>query len=69
MELVVGRVVKAHGITGELVVDVRTDDASMGHEATVSKVSEDQLFYLMSRSLSLMNQSMVRPARLMQLAQ
>lgn len=26
MELVVGRVVKPHGITGELVVDVRTDD-------------------------------------------
>lgn len=26
MELVVGRVIKAHGITGELVVDVRTDD-------------------------------------------
>lgn len=26
MELIVGRVVKAHGITGELVVDVRTDD-------------------------------------------
>ncbi|BBZ75111.1 ribosome maturation factor RimM [Mycolicibacterium anyangense] len=26
MELVVGRVVKAHGITGELVVEVRTDD-------------------------------------------
>jgi 16S rRNA processing protein RimM len=26
MELVAGRVVKAHGITGELVVDVRTDD-------------------------------------------
>ncbi len=26
MELVVGRVVKAHGLTGELVVDVRTDD-------------------------------------------
>lgn len=26
MELVVGRVVKAHGVTGELVVDVRTDD-------------------------------------------
>jgi len=33
-------------------VDVRTDDVSMGHEATVSKVSEDQLFYLMSRGLS-----------------
>ena len=26
MELVVGRIAKAHGITGELVVDVRTDD-------------------------------------------
>lgn len=26
MELVVGRVAKAHGVTGELVVDVRTDD-------------------------------------------
>lgn len=26
MELVVGRVVKAHGISGEVVVDVRTDD-------------------------------------------
>jgi 16S rRNA processing protein RimM len=26
MELVVGRVARAHGITGELVVDVRTDD-------------------------------------------
>lgn len=33
-------------------VDVRTDDVSMGHEATVSKVSEDQLFYLMSRGLA-----------------
>ena len=33
-------------------VDVRTDDVSMGHEATVSKVSEDQLFYLMSRGLT-----------------
>ncbi len=32
-------------------VDVREDDVSMAHEATVSKVSEDQLFYLMSRGL------------------
>ena len=32
-------------------VDVCTDDVSMAHEATVSKVSEDQLFYLMSRGL------------------
>jgi Fe-S cluster assembly protein SufB len=33
-------------------VDVREDDVTMGHEATVSKVSEDQLFYLMSRGMS-----------------
>ena len=32
-------------------VDVREDNVAMGHEATVSKVSEDQLFYLMSRGL------------------
>ena len=32
-------------------VDVRTEDVVMGHEATVSKVNEDQLFYLMSRGL------------------
>ncbi len=33
-------------------VDVREDDVRMGHEATVSKVSEDQLFYLMSRGMA-----------------
>ncbi|MGB3439634.1 MAG: Fe-S cluster assembly protein SufB [Actinophytocola sp.] len=33
-------------------VDIRNDNVSMGHEATVSKVSEDQLFYLMSRGLT-----------------
>ena len=33
-------------------VDVREDDVSMGHEATVSKVSADQLFYLMSRGIT-----------------
>lgn len=33
-------------------VDVREDDVSMGHEATVSKISEDQLFYLQSRGLT-----------------
>jgi Fe-S cluster assembly protein SufB len=32
-------------------VDVREDDASIGHEATVSKVGADQLFYLMSRGV------------------
>ncbi len=32
-------------------VDVREDDVSMMHEATVSKVSADQLFYLMSRGM------------------
>ncbi|HZC90257.1 MAG TPA: ribosome maturation factor RimM [Mycobacterium sp.] len=29
MELIVGRVVKAHGVTGEVVVDVRTDDPEL----------------------------------------
>ena len=33
-------------------VDVRTDDVEMSHEATVSKVSADQLFYLMQRGLT-----------------
>jgi Fe-S cluster assembly protein SufB len=33
-------------------VDVREDDVAMGHEATVSKISDDQLFYLMSRGMT-----------------
>ncbi|WP_343573443.1 Fe-S cluster assembly protein SufB [Mycobacterium sp.] len=33
-------------------VDIREDDVTMGHEATVSKVSDTQLFYLMSRGLT-----------------
>src|SRR6201993_2747906 len=32
--------------------DIREDDVEMGHEATVSKISEEQLFYLMSRGLT-----------------
>jgi Fe-S cluster assembly protein SufB len=31
--------------------DIREDDVSIGHEATVTKLSEDQLFYLMSRGM------------------
>src|SRR3984957_16470858 len=33
-------------------IEVKEQDAQVGHEATVSKVGEDQLFYLMSRGLS-----------------
>jgi len=33
-------------------IDCREDDVSMGHEATVSRVSEDQLFYLMQRGMN-----------------
>jgi Fe-S cluster assembly protein SufB len=33
-------------------IDIRVDDVQLGHEATVSRVSEEQLFYLMSRGLS-----------------
>lgn len=32
--------------------EIKNDDIVLEHEATVSKVSEDQLFYLMSRGLS-----------------
>ena len=31
--------------------DVREDDVSMGHEATVSKIADEQLFYLQSRGI------------------
>jgi len=33
-------------------MEIEEQDARIGHEATVSKVGEDQLFYLMSRGLS-----------------
>lgn len=33
-------------------MDVKEDDISLGHEATVSKIGDEQLFYLMSRGLS-----------------
>ena len=32
--------------------DIRNDHVTLGHEAKVSKVSEEQLFYLMSRGIS-----------------
>jgi Fe-S cluster assembly protein SufB len=32
-------------------IDIRVDDVELGHEATVSKVSAEQLFYLMSRGM------------------
>jgi Fe-S cluster assembly protein SufB len=33
-------------------IEIEEETAAIGHEATVSKVGEDQLFYLMSRGLS-----------------
>jgi Fe-S cluster assembly protein SufB len=33
-------------------MDIQEEDTSIGHEARVSKVADDQLFYLMSRGLS-----------------
>ena len=33
-------------------IEIDEDDVSIGHEATVSKVGEEQLFYLTSRGLS-----------------
>jgi Fe-S cluster assembly protein SufB len=33
-------------------IDIRVDDVQLGHEATVSRVSEEQLFYLQSRGMA-----------------
>jgi Fe-S cluster assembly protein SufB len=33
-------------------MDIRTDDADVGHEATIGRISDDAVFYLMSRGLS-----------------
>ena len=33
-------------------MDIQEEDTSIGHEATVSKVADDQIFYLMSRGLT-----------------
>ncbi|HEX9924767.1 MAG TPA: SufD family Fe-S cluster assembly protein, partial [Anaerolineae bacterium] len=33
-------------------IEIEEDEVSIGHEASVSKVSEEQLFYLMSRGIS-----------------
>jgi Fe-S cluster assembly protein SufB len=33
-------------------IEVEAQDVTMGHEASVSKIGEDQLFYLMSRGIS-----------------
>src|SRR3954452_4776768 len=32
-------------------IDIRVDDVQLGHEATVSRVSEEQIFYLQSRGM------------------
>lgn len=33
-------------------MDIRTSDADMGHEASIGKISDDAIFYLMSRGIS-----------------
>ena len=33
-------------------MDIRTDDADVGHEATIGRISDEAVFYLMSRGLS-----------------
>jgi Fe-S cluster assembly protein SufB len=33
-------------------IEIDEDDVKVGHEASVSKIGEEQLFYLMSRGLS-----------------
>ena len=34
------------------VMDIRTDDTDVGHEAKIGRISDDAVFYLMSRGLS-----------------
>lgn len=33
-------------------MDIRTDDADVGHEASIGRISDDAVFYLMSRGIS-----------------
>jgi len=33
-------------------MDIRTKDAQIGHEAKIGKISDDAVFYLMSRGIS-----------------
>ena len=33
------------------VMDIRTDDASVGHEASIGRIQDDTVFYLMSRGI------------------
>ncbi|AKI97100.1 Fe-S cluster assembly protein SufB [Kosmotoga pacifica] len=34
------------------IIDVRTEQADIGHEARIGRISEDQIFYLMTRGLT-----------------
>lgn len=33
-------------------MDIRTDDADIGHEAKIGRISDEAVFYLMSRGMS-----------------
>jgi Fe-S cluster assembly protein SufB len=33
-------------------MDIRTDDADVGHEAKIGRISDEAVFYLMSRGIS-----------------
>ena len=33
-------------------MDIRTRDAAIGHEAKIGSISDDEVFYLMSRGMS-----------------
>jgi Fe-S cluster assembly protein SufB len=34
------------------VMDIRNDDVDVGHEAKIGRISDDAIFYLMSRGIS-----------------
>ncbi len=47
--LMVDSISRADTIPG---MDIRTDDADVGHEAKIGRISDDAIFYLMSRGIS-----------------
>jgi len=34
------------------VIDIETDDVDMGHEAKIGRISEEAIYYLMTRGIS-----------------
>ena len=44
--------IRSRARTRTPTIEIDEDNVTIGHEASVSKIGEEQLFYLMSRGLS-----------------